>query len=291
MMNFTLPNFFDYYYINQFLIMLSKTNPEYFQEDISFIQHSGPFPYLSWNGGFNCNFGGGAYYNDFINCYKLTSLPLRLNMANIFLEDYDYYDSMGNAILEANHNGSNLIEISNLDFMEFIQNKYPNYKFVLSKQADLILEFTPELLNQIIELNQFDLIGLPDKYNDNDEFLNQLSNKRKFEITVNPLCPAKCKNYNACLMNIHKIQLEYSNKQPIQECIKSNRFNNFSKLLTLSDLKKKFVSKGFVNFTFSPCVVNPADMFNFYVHYFIKEEYQSKVANMFSSSGGAISGS
>lgn len=290
MIKFTLPNFFDYFYINQFFITLSKSNPNFFKKEIAFIQHSGPFPYLSWNGGFNCNSGGGAYYTDFTNCYRLTSLPIRFNMANVLLEEFDYNDNMGNSILETNHNGSNLIEISNLDFMEKIAQQYPNYKFVLSKQADLITPFSSELLNSITEADKFFLIGLPDKFNKDFDFLQSLKRKKQFEITVNPLCSAKCKHYDTCLLNIHKLQLEYSGQQPIQNCLKSNHFNNFEKLLSLEEIEEKYIPLGFSHFTFSSVVLPASEVFSFYTKYFIKEEYQQQVMNMFNVSGGVMNG-
>ena len=133
MIYFTLPNFYDNFYINNFFITLSKANPEYFKEKITFIQTSGNFPYCSWNGGMNNCYDRGAFYDDFSNCYKMSSVPLRFNCANVLLEDFDFDNTMANLILELNENGSNLIEVANLKLMEYLETQFPNYKFVFSK--------------------------------------------------------------------------------------------------------------------------------------------------------------
>lgn len=275
MIKFTLPNFFDAFQINQFYIFLSRQYPEYFKEPISIVQVSGAYPYCSWTG-YNSNFGNGAYFNDFININTMTPLPLRLNFANVCLENYDFNDAMGNVILETNHTGSNLIEISNLELMEYIENKYANYKFVFSKNADLISSFSIELLNQITELKKFDLIGLPERFNKDFTFLSNLTHKNKYELTVNPICPANCRNYNQCLLNEHLNQLNYSDQQVQQRCFKRNPFGGSSELIDLEEIKKTYVPLGFSHFTFSQNCI-PQDVFGFYLKYFIKPEHITHV--------------
>ena len=56
---------------------------------------------------------------------------------------------------------SNIIELSNLELLDYIAERYPNYKFILSKQIDFSTEITPELLNLLIDSDKFMLIGIP----------------------------------------------------------------------------------------------------------------------------------
>mgnify|MGYP003302101781 CR=1 FL=1 len=57
-------------------------------------------------------------------------------------------------ILNIFHDGSTILEISSIPLMEKIHKDYPNYYFMFSKQADLISEFTPEILNEIFDNDQ-----------------------------------------------------------------------------------------------------------------------------------------
>lgn len=277
MIYFTLPNFYEALNVNKFLYELNKTHAHFFKEQISFYMVSGAFPFSSWNGGINCNVGEGAYYNDFINVQNNSQLhlPLRLNMANVLLESTDYYDHMNAAILSIFNDGSTMLEISSIPLMEYIKNKYSEYNFMLSSQADLITKFTPELLNDLNEFDTFSLIGLPTYLNTNFDFLKQLKSKSKYEIIVNPICNSTCMNYNDCWLNEHKNQLNYSEKQYILNCMKTNQFLDANKILSLEEIKKTYLPLGFNKFTFSTqYLLSENKLLNFYLQYFIKPEYR-----------------
>lgn len=277
MIFFSLPNFFTSFGINNLLLETNRLSPEVFKEKIAFENCSGNFPYCSWNGGMNNCMGEGAYYEAFLSCYKGNASPLRLNFANVCLENTDFYDSMANAILDTNDNGSNIIEISNLELMDYIHTQYPNYNFVFSKQADLITEFTPELINTIIGMDKFILIGIPDKYYKDFDWLQQIDKKSKIELTVNPMCPINCKNYANCHIQEHEFQLAYSEKSNLRNCSKIYNENNPRTILTLEDIKKDYVPLGITHFTFSPYIQEDYSLIQFYLKYFIKENEQEKV--------------
>lgn len=284
MLNFTLPNFYEFYYLNEFIFKISKQNPEYFKTPISFIQLSGGFPYCSWTGGYNSNYGVGAFYRDFEQCYRQASTPLRINFSNVLLEDYDFYDAMANTICEVNHNGSNLISIANIPLFETLKEKYPNYSFVFSREADLITPFTPEILNAISENDEFKLIELPERVSNDFDFLKALKQKRKYEIVVNPLCNPQCKNYDKCHINEHQKQLDYSSFSNFRNCIKVNsNYSNNKNLLSIESLKSLYVPLGITHFTFSPFLYgeNHMNVLYFYVQYFIKPEYQQVVLEQY----------
>lgn len=276
MLKFTLPNICENKRINSFLIQLSRVHADYFKEEVSFIQESGAIPYCSWSG-YNSNIGSGLTAYDFIHLSRNSRLPVRINFANILLEPYDFEDCMGQAILKAMHNGSNLIELSNLELLDHIVEQYPNYKFVLSKQVDFSTEMTPELLNLLIETDKFVLIGIPDKYISDIEFLSKLEHKSKFEITVNPPCPIHCRTYKNCGIQEHKTQLAYSGVPILWNCKKCNKHSNSKSYLSLKELKETYVKMGFSHFTFSPYYTSSVyELLDFYLTYFIKPEYYNE---------------
>lgn len=287
MLKFTLPNFFEYFQINQFFIELNKIHPELFKEKINFIQVSGAFSYCSWTGGYNSNQGKGAYYPDFEKCYIASCLPLRLDFSNTLLENFDFYDAMGNIICKTNENGSNLISISNFDFMDFLHQKYPRFSFVLSRQADLILNFTTEILNSTEMQNQFKLIELPKRLTKNIEFLTQLKNRNKFEIIVNSTCPFSCPKLKDCALNEEQLQLSYSQQSNFRNCFKTQNYLN-KNIISLEEIKINYEPLGFSHFTFDNFLLNehPYEIFKFYLNYFIKPEKILEVQYLYENNGG-----
>lgn len=275
MIYFTLSNFYENFLINNFMFFLNKTQPQYFREKISFIQASGNFPYSSWNGDINNCAGLGSFYSDFETLYKKSFVPLRFNFSNILLEEHDYHDAMNNLVLDINENGSNLIEISNLELMDYILEKNPTYKFVFSKNAHYINQFTPELLNIIIDFQKFELIGIPDDLRFNFDFLKEIKKRNLLEITVNSHCPKKCKFLNECILQEHQLQLEYSGKSLLLQCDKGLPILN-TEVITLEDIKKKYLPLGITHFTFANFPSGIYNVLTFYLNYFIKDEYHQK---------------
>lgn len=276
MLYFTLPNFCENFQLNLFMHSLTKTMPEAFKTKIVFCSQQGSFPYCSWNGGVNSNVGAGVYYNDLVDIQRSHALPFRINMSNVLLEDYDFYDNYSQTILEIFHDGSSFIEISSVPFMEKISQKYPYYRFMFSKNANLMTEFTPNLLNSMQDLDKFMLYGIPDKYTFDLVWLNQLQHKNKYEITVNPICPASCTNCDICTLKEHQNQLDYSNKSIFALCDKSFNVLNMQNVLTIETILKDY--KGFNRFTFSNSYIHTSEEWiDFYIKYFIKPEFYLQV--------------
>lgn len=278
MIFFTLPYFYENFTINNFLYSLSRTDEHKFKIPVTFNQFSGQFPYCSWNGGINNCKGFLATYQVFNTLYQQAQAPLRLNCANIGLEDFDFEDCMGNAILKANNNSSNLIEISNLEMFDFLKQRYPGYKFIFSKEADLVTPFDENILDALISSNNFELIGIPHRFTKDLDFLRSVKNRSKLEITVNNSCSYKCKDFKECRISEHFFQLDFSQKSIFKSsCIKNNtNFDNLERCIPIEDLVK-YTNIGINHFTFEIPFSHDFKAFSFYVQYFIKPEYQYSI--------------
>ena len=276
MINFVLPDFFMNFTINTFLIASIKEHPERLKAPINIWYTSGNFPYTIWNGGINNNFGELALYNAYLDCPTKYPIPLRFNCANVCLEDSDFWDRQMNMILELNQNGTHSIEVSNLDLMNYINDNFENYKFVFSKQADLIKPFSIDIINAIIGFDKFEIISLPDRLNRDFDFIKSLDKKHVIELTVNPPCPKYCRNYNNCAIIEHENQLEYSSISMINNCQK-NIFcrSDMNNIITIEEIQEKYLPLGINHFTFSSLVnlENPMSIAGFYIQYFFKPEY------------------
>lgn len=279
MIRFSLPNFYENFQLNTFMVMISKIHAHTFKvPDIAFIAQHGTFPYWSWNGGCNSNVGSGAYYDNFLNISQKGAIPLRLNCANVLLEDYDWHDPMGQAILKTFDNGGTMIEFSSIPLMEKISQEYPNYYFMFSKNADLINEFTPEILTAILELPKVKRVGIPDAKNKDFEWLKSLPHKGKCEITVNPICPTGCAHLNVCLLKEHQNQIEYSNQQITHTCMSCYNYMDLAHCISLEEIASTYSKMGFIYYTFATQYkYSQEEMFKFYLNYFIKPECHAEI--------------
>lgn len=282
---FTLSNFYTNGIFYNYLLQLTDMEPEWFKYPIRIQYASGNFPYQIWNGGYNTCYGQGAYYNDFVACFNQSLPNLRLNFANCRLIETDYYDTMGNNILQICNNGSNVIEIADLQLMEFIKNKYPEYQYICSKNLFLYQNASVELIDQLTESQQFVLISLPEQISFDVEFLKQLKHKNNIEITVNPRCPIFCTKYQFCHLSENAAQLNFS-QQSICTCAsRNNYFKSQKQIISIEELVEKYLPLGINNFQFDDfSFLNENNITAnalFLISYFIKPEYQTKCMQNF----------
>lgn len=289
MLYFSLPNYFENNVINNFFQLLNKQNKDWFKTPVVFYNNSGQLPYLSWNGGINSNIGPGIYHYSMVDAARTSMLPTCINCANVLLEDYDFYDCQGQTMLEIFNNGSNILEISSIPFKEKIQEKFPNYRYKFSKSADLITEFTPEILEAIGNCEDILYIGIPDKYSYNLEWLKQLKQKSKCEITVNPICNCNCKTIDTCLLHEHQNQIDYSANQFLSQCNKCMDIFDFNSIITIETILNTYYKLGFSHFTFTHNYFKTADEWlSFYIQYFLKPEVHLEALKLFKATNGNI---
>lgn len=278
MIYFTLPNFFQNVKIIDFFKVISKEKIKCFKFPVAFSYATGNFPYCYWNGGFNNNDGPGLIYSDFFDFNKNSPTALRLNCSNVYLKKEDYEDSMANTILEICENGSNSISVSDLNLYEFLKNRYPNYIYAFSKEADLKYPINEEIINVLSDT--FDYIEIPYYKIFDLNFLNNLKNKNKIELTISSLCPINCPNYFNCEQQEHLSQYNYSIKNNYLSC--SKRLINNNNFISLEKIIEQYLPLGFTHFSFAEMENNQNDnLLKFLIDYFIKDEYKYEILNLF----------
>lgn len=291
MINFILPNFFENYMINHFLLYQSKVvRAPVFKTDLQFTYVSGSFPFSSWNGGLNNNKGVVFPLYSEYSLYEKVMVPIRFNCNNVCLEQFDYTDEHMNVILKINENGANTIEITNLELMMYIAEKYPLYKFIFSERADLIKPYTIEDINEVSQLEQFDIIKIPQRFNTQIDELKQIQKKNKVEIIVNTRCPLNCEHYNQCSIKEDEEQNIFISNGTIENCQKNISFTtSLNQAISLKDITEIYEPLGFRNFSMLP-ILNTHKFENVLVFfkYFFKEEYVAKMLEEFNSFAGGI---
>ena len=280
MYNFTLANFYNGYIINNMFQRYVKQFPERIKDEkIYFNQIAGSFPCSTWNGDINsCSFGNIAMADDIKGCFSKCETVLRLNFSNVALEPEEFENNYNRIMLESGDCGSTAIEISNLQLYEYIKKNYPTYsKFILSANAWEITDLSAEMLNVILDKDDFQLVTLPTKYAHDNDYISQIAHKNKIEICINPLCPPKCPNYRACLIKENSNQLEFSQESIFLDCRKILPYHRNKNIMNLDELKKEYLPKGITHFRLSTCPSHQlVEYLLFLTHYFIKEEFQQE---------------
>ena len=277
MFNFTLTNLYNGYIINNYFNQYISSKTNVLKDNISFNQIAGSFPFNTWNGGLNGNYDKIPLNRDIDSLFSSNQAHcLRINFANLNITKADFENNFNRIILEHGCNGSTVIEIANLELYEWIKHNYPAYnKFVLSANAWEILDFSPEMLDVILDNPDFILATIPTKYAKDMEYLSQIQHKSKIEIEINPICPVICKNYSNCLESENLLQYEFSEASNFTVCKKCFPYHRNPQTMNLEQLKKTYFPLGINHFKLAETPWNKIQSyFIFLIKYFIKPEYQ-----------------
>ena len=286
----SLPLLYDNLELNNFLkkFIYAHQNKEIFNVPLVIESSYGSFPYSSWNGDVNNNWGNVLpTYNDFYSYFNKVETPARIDCSNIFLTEEDLYDVHQNVILEAGDRCGNIIEFSDLGVFNYLKEQYKNYFFIVSKNIDLIHPVDLDIVNAFTNQNEFYLFNLPNRFYNDEEFLKSLDNKFKIEINIGQKC--NCNNFTKeqeCNKQEMHNQIEFSGCSIYQDCVYTNQYMS----LNIMENIKKFTDLGFSHFKIETPPVAKISIFNNYlIKNLVKPEYQLEFINDFYSyQGGRI---
>ena len=203
-------------------------------------------------------------------------IPTTLNFANLYLNKEDFNDQYFNIILNSFETGSNFIELSSFELLDYLLKNYRNYKYILSSHANIINTFSPDIINAITEKDVFTLVSLPVIFNQDKEFLTALNDKDKILIQINSLCKnCSFECYQECIKKENDYQYNFS-QNTLKDCSNFVTYNNKHSLCLSAELKQ-YENMGFHNFKLCdfPNLPNAfIDFTYFFADFFIKEEYQ-----------------
>lgn len=283
MIYFSLPNLYHHDALMIKICQLQKQQSEVFKIPVQFISITEPTPFCYLCGGINNNTNRILTYADLQKTTQaqISYLSKRLNFSNIHLNENDANDEYFNILLQAyNNNYSNVIEISNIPIAVKLKEKNILYDLIFSANADVLFPFNEDNLNTIIEQNIFKLISLPN-YTTNLDF-SKINNRKVLELTVNNICqncPTQCQK--ECINNEHLSIYNYSNISYFMKCQQHMPYNEPKTInISLEDIQKTYLPLGIKHYKLSEFPNAPLafiDFITFFVDYFIKEEYKSKI--------------
>ena len=132
-MKFYLPDFFFKFDLNILITQLWQEHPEYFHDGLEIGAIYGSFPGAIWNGG-RLMCGGTVIQNieNIINQFNELDMPIRFTFTNSLLQKEHLNDTYCNLIMESANNGMNEVIVNSPILEDYLRNKYPNFKYILS---------------------------------------------------------------------------------------------------------------------------------------------------------------
>lgn len=274
MVYFSLPYFYENYQFNHFLKDFVLKHPEktnFEKERIVIKEAFGSFPYCFWNGD-NSNIGENnkvLLYDDILSFYKKNFMSISFDCSNVFLVKNDFYNSHIKMIFNIFSNAGHSIKISNLDAKNILEKIFSGYEYILSKNAFIDKEVDIEILNDLLEIEDFKYIEIP--YYIDLNILKNLNKKNKALILLNSPCQ-QCNNktFFICRKEENYNQINYSEKRKFDYC-----HYNFSE----KDLYNQFdlyYQNNFRDFQIEAPAEKDLNKFNnMLIKFFIKKEFWS----------------
>lgn len=282
MINFYIPDFYEFYRINTALISLLAEFPYKFHDNIKISAIYGCFPNQIWNGG---RYLGGtsadiSNIEATIKAINDLGVPIRFTYTNSLIREEHLSDRQCNFITDVAHNGMNEILVNSPLLEEYLRKKYPNYKYI-SSATRCIRDI--DKLNELIDSNKYHLVLGDYRDNFNMDFLNKINNKDKVEILIDPICKLDCKLREVHYLYISQKQLgdELTYKDPECEC-ENLSFHDLLKkdsIIKMEDIYGKYYNMGFKHFKLEGRNSFFIDVVDSYMYYLVKPEFQNEIRN------------
>lgn len=286
MINYAIPGAFEMSNLNFKLLDLKRRFPDYFYPDINIEITYGNPQFCIWDGGrifSSYNQMSLTQVQDIINIYNNEfKIPIRYVFTNCCLTEKEYHNRFGNLLMESGNSGLNEVVIADDDFMHYLKNKYPMYKFVSSTTKVLK---KPEEAKQELNKEDYKLVCLHYDLNFNFKFLNSLNEKErtKTEFLINPICPPGCQFRKHHYYLNSQGHLNFGKVYSLPECaVTTNCLDpRIIKLnhMTYEMIKEKYVPLNFEHYKIEGRTWKESDLALTYVAYMVKPEWQAYVAN------------
>lgn len=281
-MNFYLPDFCNGFGLNTFMCQLLEEHPEYFYDNVKIPAFYGTFPGAIWNGG--RTMAGIATRQEVEETVRILNdhgIALRYTFTNSLLDESHLHDTYCNMLMEIADTGHNEIIINSPLLENYLRERYPNFKYILSTTR------CERDLNKINEATQqYDLVVTDYRDNNNIDFLQGIQNKSKIELLVNAYCNPDCKyrkrHYE--LISFHQLNFDAPEAEQDQNILSCPTYSrdfydilDFPTVITVEDLYQKYTAMGFSHFKIEGRTMHIATVIESYVYYLIKPEYRDKV--------------
>lgn len=282
MANFNLPGMYEQRQLNFALLRLFREQRECFYPNLKFDAFYGNFQF--------CIFDGGRIFPQFNHtCLEemeeilyqyneIYRVPIRLVFTSNALTKEMFYNRFANVVLKTCENGFNEIAISDSELEKYIQDTYPDYKFISSTTKCLN---TPALLKEELAKDHYSLVCLDYNLNKNFKMLDSFTQaeKDKCEFLVNAICPPGCPSRKEHYYLNSIYYLNYGKPYQMHYCpIKHNTLHadclNSHNNLTPEEIYGLYTEKGFTHFKLEGRTLSTSHLASHYVNMLVLPEHK-----------------
>lgn len=273
---FHLPGLFRFFKVYETIINLYETRRKVFKDNLTIGSIYGSPGYHIWNGGRLMQVSNQRNELEYIKDFMAShNIPSRFTFTNCLIEEKHLFDTMCNDTTELFHSELNEIICNSPILEKYLRENYPKYSFISS---------TTKRLTELDDINaeysnDYKLIVLDYKFNNNFEILKDLKDTSKLEILCNavcfPNCPKRLEHYRL----ISQAQIENNNSlMPVCEATgftfdKAKKMPHFVSIENIN----KYIDYGVTNFKLEGRTNHPLDLVEILLYYLIKEDFKDEV--------------
>lgn len=204
-------------------------------------------------------------------------IPCRLTFSNNQLEAKHLWDIYCNYLLDLFYWEGNSIIINSPILEEYIRKKYPKYKIISSTTK--CLNEKDSALNEL--KYEYEMVVLDYNFNKDFEFLNNIQNKEKCELLINPVCMPKCPRRKEHYTFMSKAFLhelgEYQNFECPYQTAKFFQAQKNPLFISVEDIQNIYIPMGFKHFKIEGRTTGWDDLIEILLYYLVKPEYQLEI--------------
>ena len=225
-----IPGFCVFRLLNQVLLNMMKSHPEYFHEGYAIGSAYGTFPGAIWNGGRAAvGFSSKAQIESVLNIYNSRGIPVRFTWTNSLIGEKECYDTFCNLIMRLADNGMNQVLVNAPALEKYLRENYPNFKMISSTTKRIVDK--DKLAEELAK--DFFLVVLDYDLNHDENVLDQIvssGNAGKVEILVNEVCFPNCPKRIEHYAMQSRFQLEFDTSQTYP-CLVSTAPRDFNECM------------------------------------------------------------
>ena len=278
-----IPGFCAFRLLNQLLMNMMKSYPEYFNEGYAIGSAYGTFPGAIWNGGRAViGITPKAQIESILNIYNQREIPVRFTWTNTLIGEKECYDTYCNLIMRLADNGMNQVLVNSPALEKYLRENYPSFKMISSTTKRIT---DKDKLIEEFEKDYF-LVVLDYDLNHDEDVLQQIvdsGNAGRCEILVNEVCYPGCPKRKEHYEQQSRLQLEYDTVTTFP-CPNIQTPRRFSECMDRPAFIKdaeigSYIERGFRQFKIAGRGMPEEYLMESYLYFLVRPEYRSMVKN------------